>query len=65
VFRGAIVQGASLVFSKDGSFFIFDCEASTVAFCNIAFAYGYIITMVGSANNFTFAGEYSVILQIN
>jgi hypothetical protein len=37
VVGGAIVQGAPLVFSKDGSVFMFDHEASTVTFCNIPF----------------------------
>jgi hypothetical protein len=36
----AIVQETPFVYDKDRHFFIFDCEAVTITFWNIIFAYG-------------------------
>jgi hypothetical protein len=57
VFKGTIIQEALFVFNKDESFSIFDCEASTVTFNNITFAFGHIITMAGTINIFTLQGN--------
>jgi hypothetical protein len=35
-----MVQETPFAYNKGGSFFILDCEASTVTFWNITFAYG-------------------------
>jgi hypothetical protein len=39
----AIVQETSFAYDKGGSFFIFDCEASTITFQNITSAYGSVL----------------------